>query len=99
MHFEYSRGVAFRPTTEAPFGKTFLSEPESLTVIDEHFDRSRAAAAKYKQAIGERIGREFLLAQRYQPINALAEVDRVDGDQNAHLRRDLDHACRQARSN
>jgi hypothetical protein len=28
MHFEHTRGAAFRPTTEAPLAKTFLSEPE-----------------------------------------------------------------------
>ena len=45
-----------------------------------------------KQASGERIGPQFLPAQLRQPVDALSQVDGLDGDQDAHLRRYLNHA-------
>src|SRR5260370_35148421 len=39
VHLKYARGLAFRPTCKPSFRNTFRSEPESLAVIAEHFDR------------------------------------------------------------
>src|SRR5204862_1367909 len=40
----------------------------------------------------ERGGPQRLLHQRRQPVHALAEVDRLGREQDAHPRRDRDHA-------
>src|ERR1700691_2859250 len=53
-----------------------------------------AAAAKDKQAAGERIGIEFLAAELRERVDTLSSVDGVYRNQNAQLRRDLDQdAC------
>ena len=45
-----------------------------------------------KTSPGERVGPQRLLHQRGQPVHALAEVDRLGREQDAHPRRDRDHA-------
>src|SRR5207249_1893612 len=55
-------------------------------------DRGPTPAAEHKQAAGEGIGLEFLLAQPSQGIDALPAIHCCDRYQDAHLRRDLNHA-------
>ena len=45
-----------------------------------------------KHAAGKGIGLKFLLAQTGERIDALPSVHRLDRYQDAHLRRDLNHA-------
>src|ERR1039457_1883476 len=83
-----------------PPGATLLGQPVSLAVIAEQSDRRPAAAPKHEHTSGKRILRQFLLAESRQRVDALSSIDRLDGHEHAHLRRDLNHlsASRQARS-
>jgi hypothetical protein len=56
-------------------------------------DRQHSTAApKYKQASRKGICLEFVLAQSGERVDAFPAIDRFDRYQDAHLRRDLDHA-------
>ena len=44
-----------------------------------------------EQSAGHRIGSEFLPADCHQPVNAFAEVNRLDRQQQPHLRGELNH--------
>ena len=79
------------PPHEASFRQPFLREPKSLAIVPERPDRGRPAAPKQKQAARKRIGSEFLAAQLDQSVDTLPSVDRLQSDQNAHVRRDLQH--------
>src|ERR1039457_5165579 len=83
-----------------PPGATLLGQPVSLAVIAEQSDRRPAAAPKHEHTSGKRILRQFLLAEPRQRVYALSSIDRLDGHEHTHLRRELNHlsASRQARS-
>ena len=78
-----------RPATDDPFrpaGTHHLTPPRAWPTV------CSPPAAENEQASGERIGAQFFAAQLRQSINAFPQVDGLDGYQNAHLRRDLNHA-------
>src|SRR5271165_4246815 len=90
---QHPRGLlAARPPHQAPFRQPLLRQPEPLPVIDQDADRRSPPAAKPKQTTRERIRLQFLLAQLGQRVDALSSIDRFDRHQDAHLRRNLDHA-------
>src|SRR2546422_48329 len=62
------------------------------SIIDEYANRRAPPAAENEQPAGERIGFKLLLTQPRQRIDALAAIHRFQRHQDAHLRRDLDHA-------
>jgi hypothetical protein len=64
---------------------------QSLAVVDQYLDRCALAIAEDEQGTGEGVGLKALAARGHQRIDAAAEVDRLDGHQDAHVRRDLDH--------
>src|ERR1039457_268304 len=90
----------FRPPHESSAGETLLGQPGSLAVIGEQSERRPAAAPKHEHTSGKRILRQFLLAEPRQRVYALSSIDRLDGHEHTHLRRELNHlsASRQARS-
>src|SRR5450631_2485713 len=93
MRLEHAGGLfAARPPHESPLRQPFLRQPEPLAVIDQDADRRSTAAPEYKQASREGICLEFVLAQSGERVDALPAIDRFDRYQDAHLRRDLDHA-------
>src|ERR1019366_1892543 len=93
MRLEHAGGLfAARPPHESPLRQPFLRQPEPLAVIDQDADRGPTPTPKYKQASGEGICLEFVLAQPGKRVDALPAIDRFDRYQDAHLRRDLDHA-------
>src|ERR1035441_2501519 len=93
MRLEHpGRLFAARPPHESPLRQPFLRQPEPLAVIDQDTDRGPATAPEYKQASREGICPEFVLAQPGERIDALPAIDRLDRNQDAHLRCDLDHA-------
>ena len=53
-----------------------------------------AATPEHEHAARKRIFGEFVLAKPRQRVNAFASIDRLDGDQHAHLRRDLGQELR-----
>ena len=71
-----------------------LRQPKALPVIDEHLDRRRPPATEHKHTAGKRIRLQLLLAQPCQRIDPLPEVDRLDGNQDAHLGGNLNHPPR-----
>ena len=96
----FGRLTGFRPPHKTAFGEPLLCQPAALPVISEEPDRRPAAAPEYKYTTGERIFRQFVLAQSHQRIDPFAPIHRLDGNQHTHLRRDLDHRSpsRQARN-
>jgi hypothetical protein len=64
-----------------------------ITVVNQDFQGSAPAAGKDKQRSIQRFALELLAAKSGQAINALAEIDRLDGQKNPHLGSDLDHGC------
>src|SRR5262249_17023211 len=85
------------PPAEAALGQALGGEPESLPVIGQDPDRTGAAVAEDEQAAGKRIGVQFLPAELRKGIYTLASVDRLNGDQYAQLRGDLDHNTNSAK--
>src|SRR5271157_1425847 len=89
-----------RPPHESSAGETLLGQPVSLAVIAEDSNRGPTAAPKHEHTAGKRILRQFLLAEPRERVYAFSSIDRLNGHQHPHLRRDLNHlsAFRQARS-
>src|SRR6266446_2947552 len=89
-----------RPPHESSTRETLLGQPVSLPVIAEQSDRGSTAAPKHEHTAGKRIRCQFLLTEPCESVYALSTIDRLDGHQHPHLRRDLNHlsASRQARS-
>ena len=83
--------AAGRPPLESALGKPLLTEPKSLTIINQDFQRLASAAGKHKQRALQRLSLELLPTEGRQPIDALAQSDRFDRQQNPHLRSDLNH--------
>jgi hypothetical protein len=53
--------------------------------------RPSAAPPENEQRAGERICRQYLLTERRQAINAVTEIDGIDGEENLELRNELNH--------
>src|SRR5271157_4518272 len=93
MGLQHPRGLlAARPPHKTPFREPLLRQPEALPVIHQNADRGSPPAAKHKQTTRERIRLLFLLAQSGQRVDALSSIHGFDRHQDAHLRRNLDHA-------
>src|SRR5437868_7514953 len=86
------RSIAGWPPDESPLGQSLLRHPKPLAIECQDLNCRGPPAAKNEQAAGKRIGPQFFPAQLRQSINALPQVDGLDGYQYAHLRRDLNHA-------
>ena len=86
--------AAFRgrwPPREAALGEPLVAEPESLAIIHENLQRRRLAIAEDEDRADERVVSEGFLAEPRQAVDPPAKIDRLDGDQDLHLRRDLEH--------
>ena len=68
-----------------------MREPESLAVVDETAQRCLPAIPEDEQPPREGIRREHLATDAREPIDAFAEIDGLDADEDPHLGRDLDH--------
>src|SRR5574341_218249 len=85
------RPGAGRPPPETSLRQSFGRQPESLAVIGEDANGGSTPGPEDKQTSGKGIGTQLLPAELRQSIHALAAVDRLDRDQDAELRRDLNH--------
>src|SRR5262249_55902983 len=83
------RGV--RPPGEAALGEALVAQPEPLAVVHQYLQRRPTAIAKDEDGAGERVFVKGLLAESRQAVDAAAEVGRLDGHQDLHLWRDLQH--------
>src|SRR3954454_17163424 len=77
---------------EAPDLEPLAVEDQARPVVDQNFHAVGPLGAKDEDLARERVGAERLLHERRQPVHALAEVDRPRRQQDAHPRRDRDHA-------
>ena len=68
-----------------------MAEPKPLPVIHEQLQRRRLAIAEDEDGASERVVLERFLAEPGQAVDSPAEIDGLDGDEDLHLRRDLEH--------
>jgi hypothetical protein len=68
-----------------------VAEPKSLAVIQKQLQGRRLAIAEDEDGAGEGVVPERLLAKPGQSVDSPAEVGRLDGHQDFHLRCDLEH--------
>jgi len=78
-------------------GESLETEPESLAIVDEEFERRAGSIAKDKERTGERVLVEGAFAKRDERINALAEIDGMVSEQNLELWDELDHRDQERR--
>jgi hypothetical protein len=69
-----------------------LAQPEAVAVVNQHFDCGRSAVVEYKGATTEWILSQYLPAKSSESIDAPAEINRIDRDQDAHLWRNGKHS-------
>lgn len=86
-----------RPPTKPALGEAAETEPETLAIINEQFERRAQAVAKNKEGAGERVFCQLGLAQGDERINALAEVNRLASEQDSELRNELNHGLQEWR--
>jgi hypothetical protein len=79
------------PPAEAPLGETASDEPVTEAVVTEQFESRSAPVTEDKEGAGERILGELLLAEGGEPIDAVAEIDGLAGDEDTELRDELNH--------
>ena len=83
--------LSFGPPPETAMAQTLLTEPISLPVIDQYFQRGGCTIAENKHTAGERVVSEYLPTYPAQTVNAFSEVLRLHRHQDPHLGSDLDH--------
>lgn len=88
------RARSFGPPREMTFREPLEAQPEALPIIDEELQSSAASVAKQKDSAGERVTAKVVATQRGQGIDAFAEVDRLIGEHDLKLWRELDHGSR-----
>src|SRR5262249_45903299 len=79
------------PPAELSLGKSLVTKPKSLAVIHQQLHGCRPAIAKDEDGTGERVVLEGFLAEPGQAVDPATKIDRLDGDQDLHLRGDLEH--------
>ena len=75
-----------RPPAYSALREPSGDEPKSARVVRQHFERRAAAVPENEQGAGERVLRERLLTKGRQAIDAVAEIDGIDGEENLELR-------------
>jgi hypothetical protein len=65
----------------------------NLPVVRQKLDRCAAAISKHKDRSVEWLDRQPGAAHSAQTVNSSAEISRLDGNQDPHLRRELHHGC------
>jgi len=90
------------PPGETSFGEPFVTKPKTLAIVHQCLDRSAFSIAENEHRAVERIVPKRFFAESRQAVDSLAKIGRFDGDQNLHLRRDLQHhspRCQKPRPN
>jgi hypothetical protein len=85
------RLAGLRPEAKDSLRQPLLAKPISLGVIGQYSERRAASAAKDEEATAEGVEMETPAYPR-EAVDPLSEVDGLDGHEDAHLGRDLDHA-------
>lgn len=79
-----------RPPAETSARQTFVAKPESLAIVNQHLQRRGTSVSKHEQRTAKRVLTKDLFTESREPIDSSAEIRGLNGDENAHLRRDLD---------
>jgi hypothetical protein len=72
-------------------GEAVGAEPKALPIVGQEFERRAGAVAKDVDGPAQGILAQHLAAQRREAINAFAAVDRLYGEKDTALRRELQH--------
>src|SRR4051795_3435175 len=81
------------PAPGTCFGEALCPrDAQAGPVVDQDLHPVATPGTEDEDLPGERVGPQYLLHQGRQPVHALAEVDRPGREQDAHPRRDRDHA-------
>lgn len=72
-----------------------MTEPESLAVIDEEFDRRVGAATEHEDRALEGVFVEDHPTPLGQPVDPGPKIHRLNGHQHPHLRGNRDHGVPQ----
>jgi hypothetical protein len=83
---------ARRPVRKTVCRKTFVQNPKTLPVVDQNFYCGTPSIAEHEQPAAKRIRMQLRPAHPRQAIDAGAKVDARYRHEDAHLRRELDHA-------
>ena len=68
-----------------------VGKPKSLAVVHEQLHGRRLAIAEDEHGSGERVVLEGFLAEPREAVDPATKIDRVDGDEDLQLGRDLEH--------
>ena len=68
-----------------------MTKPEPLSVVHKHFEGRGSTIAEHEYAAAKRVLLQDFSANTSQAIDPAAEVGRLDGHQDPHLGRDLQH--------
>jgi hypothetical protein len=67
-------GLPRGPTFESALRETLLTDPKTLRIIDQTFDRVPAAGTKNKKGSGHRIGLQGLAAHGGKAVDAFSII-------------------------
>lgn len=84
-------GAAVGPPGEPPLGKPFVAKPKPLTVIDQDLQCRGPTVAEDKHPAAQRIVLQRFPTESRQAVNPAAEIGRLAGHDDSHLRGNLDH--------
>src|ERR1035441_1575150 len=84
-----------RPIGKAALRQALVTDPKALTVVRQNLHGGAPSIAENEQPATEGIGMKMRTAHPRQTIDAGAKVDARHGHQDAHLRRELNHAAPQ----
>jgi len=80
-----------RPPLEAALGEAFGAEPKALAIIGQEFERRAGAVPKDVDGTAQGIVAQCLTTQGSEAVYPLPEINRMDGQKDATLGRELEH--------
>ena len=80
-----------RPPADASARETLETQPVASAIIDEQLESGAASVTENEESTRERVLQEAFLADRGERVDALAEIDGLNGDKDFQLRHELNH--------
>ena len=84
------------PPLETTRRKAFETQPITLPIIDQEFNRCPGSVPENEEGAGERIFFKVRFTESHQRIDALSKIDWLIGEQNLHVWCELDHVVSRA---
>jgi hypothetical protein len=69
-----------------------VAQPKSLAIVNQYLYRRGPVVAKHEYPSAKGVLLKHVFAEPGQTVDPFPEIRRLDRDQDAHLRRELDHA-------